>query len=154
MLLQEYLHKYPLTRQVYGRDAVEKIRCHAFQSGSPAARMTRSQRQNAYYWGVVLKTIGDEIGYTTEEMHQLMARAFLSYEKAPGEMFVKSTTSLNTREFEEYLAKVRRFAATELHVFCPLPNETEFSYEIKEPKNGKTNDRSGVRSPEKQNTGG
>ena len=154
MILQEYLHKYPLTRQVYGRDAVEKIRVHAFQQGSPAQAMTRSQRQNAYYFGVVLKTIGDDVGYTVEEMHQLMAKEFLSYEKSPGELFVRSTTSLNTKEFEDYLAKVRRFAATELSIFVPLPNETEFAYTIKEPKNGKTHDRSGVQPLEKQDRSG
>jgi hypothetical protein len=62
-MLQEYLHKHPLTRHIYGREAVEKIRRHAL-------------------------------------------------------------------EFEDYLAKVRRFAATELSIFVALPNETEFSYEI------------------------
>jgi hypothetical protein len=129
-MLQEYLHKHPLTRHIYGREAVEKIRRHAFLAGNPVAKMSRSQKQNAYYWGVVLKTIGDDTGYLPEEMHQLMTREFLSYEKEPGEVFVRSTTSLNTKEFEDYLAKVRRFAATELSIFVALPNETEFSYEI------------------------
>lgn len=71
----------------------------------------------------------------------------------PGELFVQSTTGLNTKEFEDYLAKVRRFAATDLNIFVPLPGETEFSYEIEEPKNGKKHDRSGVPGPEKQDSG-
>jgi len=100
-MLQEYLHKHPLTRHIYGREAVEKIRRHAFLAGNPAAKMSRSQKQNAYYWGVVLKTIGDDTGYLPEEMHQLMTREFLSYEKEPGEVFV----------------------------FVALPNETEFAYD-------------------------
>ena len=126
MSLQEYLHKFPLTRQVYGREAVEKIRSHAYLTASPGQKkLTRSQRQNAYYWGVVLKTIGDDIGYLPEEIHQLMAKEFLSYEKSPGERFVRSTASLNTAEFETYLENVRRFAATDLGINVPEPNEGE-----------------------------
>lgn len=115
----QYQEKHPLTRQVYGKDSVEKIRKHAFENGSPAKKMTRSQKQNAYYWGVVLKIMGAEIGYLDSEIHQLMGKEFLSYEKSPGELFIRSTTELNTKEFEDYLTNVRRFAATELNIFVP-----------------------------------
>ena len=126
----EYKQKHQLTRQIYGKEAVEKIRKHEYEAGHPAKKMTRSQKQNAYYWGVVLKIIGDEIGYLPDEVHQLMGKEFLSYEKEPGELFIRSTTKLNTKEFEDYLSHVRRFAATELSIMVPLPNETEFSYEV------------------------
>jgi hypothetical protein len=131
MTWPEYKQKYPLTRQVYGKESVEKIRQHAFTEASGSKKMNRSQKQNAYYWGVVLKIMGDEIGYLPDEVHQLMGKQFLSYERSPGELFLKSTSKLSTVEFEDYLANVRRFAATELSIMVPLPNETEFSYEVK-----------------------
>jgi hypothetical protein len=97
-----------------------------WNAATPVVKGTRSQAQNKYYWGVVCKIIGDEVGYIPDEMHQLLAKQFLSYE-SKGEMFVKSTTKLNTAEMETYLENVRRFAATELSCFVPLPSE----YEIK-----------------------
>ncbi len=85
-------------------------------------RKTRSINQNAYYWGVVLKIIGDETGYLPEEAHQIFGEKYLKYEKAHRE-FIRSTTALNTLEMEEYLEKIRRFAAMELHIRVPDPNE-------------------------------
>ena len=90
----------------------------------------RSKQQNAYMWGVVLDIISKETGYDPEEAHQLMGKLFLCYFKNK-EKFVKSTTSLDTKEMEQYLEKVRRFASIELHCFIPLPRETDFSYEVK-----------------------
>jgi len=92
--------------------------------------LTRSEKQNRYMWGCVYKIMGDELGYLPDECHQLMQKQFLKYE-SQGEWFVKSTTKLNTKEMEEYLENVRRFASMELSIYVPLPNETEFSYEVK-----------------------
>jgi len=89
-------------------------------------RPSRSHRQNRYYWGTVLKILSDEIGYTPEEMHQIMAAEFLSYEKY-GRRFVQSTTQLNTKEFEEYMENIRRFASVEMSVWIPEPGE---DYEV------------------------
>ena len=36
---------------------------------------------------------------------------------------VRSTTKLNTQEFEEYLETVKRWAATDLQLYIPDPNE-------------------------------
>ena len=130
MLFEQYRTRYPLKKFDYSKADVEKIRKHAWDTAHPATKMTRSQKQNAYMWGVVYKIIGDDIGYTTDEIHQEMGKKFLSYEK-DGKIFVKSTTTLNTKEMEEYLANVRRFATTKLSCFIPLPNETEFSWEVK-----------------------
>jgi len=123
----EYKNKYPLTKQSYSAADVDAIRGHAFKTGTPDKKETRSDKQRKYQFGVVYKTIGDETGYLPEEVHSLMGKQFLSYENQ-GEMFVKSTTKLNTKEMEIYLENVRRFAATELKCFVPLPRETEFDY--------------------------
>jgi hypothetical protein len=91
----------------------------------------RSIQQNNYYWGVVCDLLSKETGYTPDEIHQILGEKFLSYEK--NEMtFVKSTTKLNTNEFENYMEECRRFASMELNCYVPLPNEPgNFHYDIK-----------------------
>ena len=37
-------------------------------------RKERSIKENNYYWGVVIPLLGDEFGYTPEEMHELGPR--------------------------------------------------------------------------------
>lgn len=84
---------------------------------------TRSNSQNEYYWGVVLSALSEWSGYTPEEMHDAMRAKFLSrYDGARGVQISRSTAKLTTAEFEEYLARVRKWAA-EQGQFIPLPNE-------------------------------
>ncbi len=87
----------------------------------------RSGSQNRYYWGVVLAYLSEETGYTKDEAHQVMGRLFLRYDKempnGTTESFVRSTTTLNTLEMEEYLENIRIFALSELGTYIPLPNE-------------------------------
>ena len=84
----------------------------------------RSNQQNNYYFGVVCKVLGDYFGYDTEEMHDALKYKFLRKGAADLET-VQSTTKMNTAEFEEYLEKIRRWAATDYGVVVPLPNEAE-----------------------------
>ena len=128
MNLTEYIGKWPLKKLVYSRTDVEKIRKHAFRASQPETKDTRSGCQRKYQWGVVYKLMAEHTGYEPEEIHQLMTKMFLSYENK-GEVFVESTAELNTKDMENYLESVRRFAAMELGVNVPLPNETEFSYD-------------------------
>jgi len=88
-------------------------------------RKKRSTNQNAYLFGVVYRYLGEEIGYTTDECHQLMKRRFLSYEKS-GEVFVKSTTDLDTMDMEGYIAQIKSFALEQFSVLIPDPNEVNF----------------------------
>lgn len=88
----------------------------------------RSDRQNRYYFGVVVDIIGNELGYSPEEIHELLKALFLKTKipfKGNEVEIVKSTTALNTQEFEEYLEKIRIWASTELGVVIPLPNEID-----------------------------
>jgi hypothetical protein len=88
---------------------------------------TRSLAQSRYYWGVVLAYLSEETGFTKDEAHQLMQRMFLKYAKdvsdGTSEMFVRSTTSLNTVEMNEYIEQIRIFAVSELGCYIPEPNE-------------------------------
>ena len=68
-------------------------------------KLKRSDLQNKYYFGVTVKAWSDYTSFTKEEMHQTLAKKFLFYErKVKGKVytFVKSTASLNTKEFNQY----------------------------------------------------
>jgi hypothetical protein len=87
----------------------------------------RSLNQNAYMWAVVYEYIADETGHSPEEVHAAMKQLFLPRQFLPFgghtvEM-AKSTTDLSTEEFESFIERVRSFAATELSLRIPLPNE-------------------------------
>lgn len=87
----------------------------------------RSSRQNSYMWSVVYQMIADEMGDSPEAIHRLMKEMHLP------RMFVtvgdqereeeKTTTLLTTSQMESYLSRVREWAAKELGLFVPLPNE-------------------------------
>ena len=86
----------------------------------------RSIQANRYYWGVVLKIIGDELGYFPEDTHKIFATMFLKEVFKVGDQSIesyKSTTKLSTVQFEEYLSNIRMFASSELGILIPLPNE-------------------------------
>lgn len=87
----------------------------------------RSTAQNRYMWGAVYTMIAAETGHSTEEVHEfmkseLLPRCFVKIGDKEQEI-TKSTTSLSTYEMEEYLEKVRAFAASELNLRIPLPHE-------------------------------
>jgi hypothetical protein len=81
----------------------------------------RSDLQNNYYWGVVLELLSKELGYDQDEMHEILKYKFLQ-SHAMGMPYVKSTTKLSTGEFEEYLSKIKRWAAEFLNIVIPDPN--------------------------------
>jgi len=82
----------------------------------------RSNPQNFYYWGCLVKFISEETGYTPEECHAKLAYKFLLV-KTESQPFVRSTTTLNTAEMEEYNENVRRWASSFLSLYLPLPGE-------------------------------
>lgn len=95
-------------------------------------RATRSQRQNAYWWGVCLALVSEHTGYSPEEMHEIAKQMFLPKTLAlsnhNGEVvgeFVMggSTRTLNTKEFGEFMDRFKQWAAQTLDVYIPDPNE-------------------------------
>lgn len=98
-------------------------------------RKKRSLSQNAYYWGVVIPPIqallneyGNDVdeeethGFLREHIGKLTSSVF---DKDGRRMaIVKSSTGLSTAEFEEYMLKVRAWAAGE-GVQILEPNELE-----------------------------
>ena len=92
---------------------------------------TRSNNQNRYYWSVVVGTLSNELGYTPEEMHEVLKTKFspkdIKQIGAEQVVIPKSTTRQKTDEFETYLESIRRFALLELNIKIALPNEIEVS---------------------------
>jgi hypothetical protein len=87
----------------------------------------RSSHQNRYYWGVVVAMLSEYTGYEHEEMHDALKLLFLRKPAhAPGlPDTLRSTSDLSTKEFEDYLERVRRWADIELSFIIPLPNEID-----------------------------
>ena len=85
----------------------------------------RSGAQNAYLWAVPYELISDDLGYTPQEVHDAMRHLFLvnNDNDLPK---VKSTTELTTIEFEEYVGKVRQWAAEFRDIYIPEPNEVDY----------------------------
>ena len=89
----------------------------------------RSSEQNSYYHGVVVKLLSDHTGYTSDEMHEALKWLFL---KKPGEHGLPdtcgSTAKLNTKQFEDYISQIKRWAAEEFKIYIPEPNAVEYDH--------------------------
>ena len=91
-------------------------------------RDARSLQANKYLWGVVYEAVSDTTGFTTEEIHEIFKKKFLSYTrkyKGKSYRFTKSTTKLNNLEFSEYIEKIKIFASSELS--CVIPEAGEYA---------------------------
>ena len=91
-------------------------------------RNKRSLNQNSYYWGVVIKILAELTGYGGTEMHDILRAKFLSGSGELGNEIIKfsrSTTELDTSEFEEYLTDIREWSSSMMDCFIPLPDEIE-----------------------------
>lgn len=82
----------------------------------------RSIEQNSYYWGVLVKEVADFTGEEADEIHEFYKSEFLAYDGLFIKKF-KSTTELNTEEFNEYCRKIRMWAWHFLTMHLPEPNE-------------------------------
>jgi hypothetical protein len=72
----------------------------------------RNLSQNDYYWAI-LEGLSDHLGYTKEEIHELLKYKFLKYAKEiAGQpvVIVPSTTDLDTAQFSDYIENVLKFA--------------------------------------------
>ena len=74
----------------------------------------RSIQQNRKYWKLVGE-LGSYLGYSTEEIHQMMKYKYLSYKQellGDEVVVVPSTSNLSIKEFIDYLSNVEGFAHT------------------------------------------
>jgi len=86
----------------------------------------RSLNQNAYYWGVMVKILSDELGYEPDEVHEILKQKFNPQNlKIQDQEIVigGSTTKMSTIDFMAYVEQIQRWAASYLHISIPSPNE-------------------------------
>jgi hypothetical protein len=88
----------------------------------------RSKAQNRYYWKI-MDLIAAETGNSSEGVHEackamFLPRSFITLGEKEVEVH-KSTTTLSTLEFCEYMDRISAFAAQELNIAIPLPHEAE-----------------------------
>jgi hypothetical protein len=87
-------------------------------------RNTRTNAQNAYYWGVVVRYIAQHVGLTADECHEALREKFIPLSEG-ALPFRQSTTDFTTEEFEQYIAEVKNWSRAFLNVLIPEPNEGE-----------------------------
>lgn len=90
----------------------------------------RSNEQNRWLWGCAIPLIAEHCGYDAHERealhYELLAVRFGTVESKlrPGvQMPAKTSSQMNTRDFSAYMEWLARYAATELGVIIPLPDE-------------------------------
>lgn len=115
-------HEITMDAPIRYSDHLFALQGHRVEVVVRKIKAKRSENQSRYYWGVVLELLSKELGYDQDEMHEILKYKFLQ-SHAMGMPYVKSTTKLSTGEFEDYLSKIKRWAAEFLHIVIPDPNE-------------------------------
>ncbi len=96
-------------------------------------RARRSDRQNRYLWPCFVQPFGDYLRghgnehFTDEMAHAVLKEMFLKTTVIDAETgqeftYTRSSTELNTVEFNEYLDKIAAFLVTECGFVVPEPN--------------------------------
>jgi len=95
-------------------------------------RKNRSNNQNAYIWGVVVKLITEYTGDRDNESKQVWEQVKIKVGHVYTEGFLKGlgkpTKDLTTVEFEDLASRIRTWANCDLGIYIPLPNESEMNY--------------------------
>lgn len=115
------------------RDSLDNLRDGNYVVSVDKEKKTRSPNQNRFYFWIFLPYISKEAGYTVEELHDMFKESFLPREKKDPKSIkkklpmkrrseYKTTTSLDTVEWEEYIQKIRDTIEPVVGR-CPVPNE-------------------------------
>lgn len=66
----------------------------------------RNAKQNRYYWGIVIRVMAEEIGYTADEMHEALKVRYLSTDFNEKYPRIGSTRLLTVTQMNAYLDRV------------------------------------------------
>ena len=95
------------------------------------SKRPRSNEQRKYYFGVIVKMLAEEIGYTIDEMHESIKLEFLRIPGKDGKPDrIGSTKDFSSQDQEQFNDCVREWAMAEFNVKIPLPNECELPENI------------------------
>ena len=97
----------------YAKAKIDELDCTATQylMTITKRKARRSTEQNSRYWKI-LTELGKHLGYTHDEMHEIMRYKFLrNMVEINGESvpLLSSTTKLNTAQFADYMDSIERF---------------------------------------------
>lgn len=108
---------------------------------------TRSERANAYLWGVVYREIAAYTGHTVEAIHAAMVERYLPNERLRVEFFNRHsgevleidtdrrrTSKLSGKAFFDFVEQVRLFAQEFLTVDTPDPDPEYWRGRITRPR--------------------
>lgn len=86
----------------------------------------RSLISNRYYFGAVVRTIGNELGYSDpDELHELLALKFLRIEDDPitGSPRRRRTRTMDQATFSAYVNQVITWAEADMGIRIARPEE-------------------------------
>ncbi len=115
--------KYHLKDETIINNCVAQIR-NSLGMTVTIKKEKRSLDQNALMW-MLLQVLSDYTGDTTDDLHERLKVSFLGVERRTVKgidlVVPKSTASLNTKEFTEYIDKIYLLGET-LNIKLPLPS--------------------------------
>ena len=90
-------------------------------------RGKRTLKQNSYFH-VVITIFAMELGYTIEEAKTLLKRMYSNSEPSmvyqkKGYKFLRSTTTIDTKELTNFIEWIRNYAATDAGIHIPTSEE-------------------------------
>lgn len=88
----------------------------------------KSNKQNRYYRGIVVKIIAQHCGYSQERAHgALLMKFFKQIDPKNGAEYIRSTKldQWKTIEWEEKMSEIRQWASEFLCLYIPKPNEVD-----------------------------
>lgn len=86
----------------------------------------RTLDQNAWYWGCILPLMAEAFGYdSAEEVHEALKWRLLKTHEDHPMPSVRSTAKMTTKEFSEYVERVRQLSA-EMGLDIPDPQRMEW----------------------------
>lgn len=92
-------------------------------------KQTRSHRQNAWYWGVIVPAVAEHLSIdrvlplSADQCHEVLKAAFIGVEETELGTVPKSSAALTTEEFSTFCELVRAHAASEWGMQIPNPGE-------------------------------
>ena len=90
-------------------------------------RQTRSTKANALYWVAVIPAVADhlsigrELPVSKDDAHYALKRAFLGMEDSPLGPIPKSTKTLDSEQFSDYITRIVAHAASEWGLEIEMP---------------------------------
>ncbi len=118
--------------RAYQQFAKRKFLGKAIEVTIRAKRSKRSLDQNALWWSLIVPAIADEVGYDRSEHDEchyaLVARFFGTHvDKISGATIANARSSkLSTKQFTELIDGTVKWAAQELGLVLPMPDDVPF----------------------------